>query len=256
MRNPIRSETDAFHITLASTLLICLAVALGAIVDPAVGVAVIVSAVIGALAWELCTKDPDRRRSLGEAVAAARREEPRDGPRLLVIANRTLHNHELRTTRRGANAEVHIVVPIVTSRARYIASDVDKELAEAGERLAAALRWAQADGITATGRIGDPNAALGAIEDELRRCGADEGIISTFPRDGSNWLETGIVERLRDELDIPVTHIVVEAEPAGSDSGRSGGRRRRRVSSPWAAGRRAARGRVADPSNCSTVTDH
>jgi hypothetical protein len=43
-------------------------------------------------------------------------------------------------------------------------------------------------------------------------------IISTYPRGKSNWLETGIVERLREELDVSVTHVVVQpgrvAQPA------------------------------------------
>ena len=39
-------------------------------------------------------------------------------------------------------------------------------------------------------------------------------IISTYPRGESNWLETGIVDRLRDELDVPVTHVVVQAARA------------------------------------------
>jgi hypothetical protein len=33
-------------------------------------------------------------------------------------------------------------------------------------------------------------------------------IISTHPRGKSNWLETGMLERLREELDVPVTHLV------------------------------------------------
>jgi hypothetical protein len=80
------------------------------------------------------------------------------------------------------------------------------------------LAWAGANGLKLTGRVGDPSIALGAIEDELRLSGADEVIISTLPRGKSNWLETGIVDRLREELDIPVTHKVVDAEgaPAGA----------------------------------------
>jgi hypothetical protein len=58
--------------------------------------------------------------------------------------------------------------------------------------------------------------ALGAIEDELRLSGADEVIVSTHPPGQSNWLETGIVERLREELDIPVTHLVVPHERAAA----------------------------------------
>jgi hypothetical protein len=48
----------------------------------------------------------------------------------------------------------------------------------------------------------------------------DEVIISTYPRGESNWLETGIVERLRDELDVPVTHVVVPADRAAQPAAR------------------------------------
>jgi len=61
---------------------------------------------------------------------------------------------------------------------------------------------------------------FGAIEDELRLAGADEVIISTLPPGRSNWLETGIVERLREDLDIPVTHTVVDLESAGTATAR------------------------------------
>jgi hypothetical protein len=71
-----------------------------------------------------------------------------------------------------------------------------------------------------TGRVGDPNVALGAIEDELRLSGADEVIISTLPRGRSNWLETGIVDRLREDLDIPITHKVVDLDGARATSAR------------------------------------
>ena len=214
MRNPIRSESDAFYIAVGSSALIACALILGVIVDPLVGLALLVGAVIGALVWEVATKDPQRRRPLREAASEARRE-PTAAPRVLVVANRTLHGDELRAVlrRRAADgAELHVVAPILTSRTHYLASDVDKELDEARERLATALAWARAEGVTASGKVGDANAALGAIEDELRLFGADEVIISTYPPGASNWLETGIVERLRDELDIPVTHIVVQPD--------------------------------------------
>jgi hypothetical protein len=126
-----------------------------------------------------------------------------------------LHGDELRAELRRravAGAELHIVAPILCSRAHYIASDVDSELDEARDRLSTALAWADEERVAVTGKVGDANAALGAIEDELRQYGADEVIISTYPLGKSNWLETGIVERLRDELDIPVTHVVVQPD--------------------------------------------
>jgi hypothetical protein len=215
MRNPVRSEADAFHIAVGCAVLIAASLALGALLGPLVGVALLLGAVVGVLFWEVATKDSARRRPLQEAASEAPVRTPPAARRVLVVANRTLQGDELRAElqRRAADgAEFHMVAPIVCSRIHYIASDVDKELEEARDRLSSALAWARDEGLVATGKIGDPNAALGAIEDELRQHGADEVIISTYPRGKSNWLETGILDRLRDELEIRVTHVVVQSD--------------------------------------------
>jgi hypothetical protein len=47
-------------------------------------------------------------------------------------------------------------------------------------------------------------------------------IISTYPPGESNWLETGIVGRLRTELDIPISHVVV---PSGRVAAAAGSQR-------------------------------
>jgi hypothetical protein len=39
-------------------------------------------------------------------------------------------------------------------------------------------------------------------------------IVSTLPAERSNWIEAGIVERLRDALGVPVRHIVVDTRLA------------------------------------------
>jgi GABA permease len=214
MRNPIRSEADAFYLTLGASGLTAAAAALGAAVNPIAGVALVAGGLIGAFVWELSSKDPDRRRPLREAAAEGRRSAPPDArPRVLVVANRTLQGEELTELlrrRARAGAELRVVAPILVSRVRYLASDVDRELLLARQRLAAALAWARAEGVEASGTVGDPNAALGAIEDELRLFPADEIVISTYPAGMSNWLETDIVSRLRDELDIPITHVIVD----------------------------------------------
>jgi hypothetical protein len=217
MRNPVRSETDAFHIAVGCAVVLGVAAAVGALVAPLVGVALCVGAVAGAFIWEIATPDPDRRRPLREAAAAGRRNARPGRPCVLVVANRTLPSDTLRVEiarRAESGADVHVVVPIVPSRIHYIASDVDVELREARERLDDTLAWARAEGLDVTGRVGDPSVALGAIEDELRVSSADEVLISTLPRNKSNWLETGILERLAEDLDIPITHKVVELEPA------------------------------------------
>jgi hypothetical protein len=215
VRNPVRSETDAFHIAWGSAIVIGASLLLGALITPIAGVALFVGAIAGAFFWEIATKDPERRRPLREAADDGRRAAAAGRHCVLVVANRTLRGEALRAelVRRGRDgAELHFVAPILASRVHYIASDIDKELADARERLRDALAWAEGEGLTATGKVGDPNVALGAIEDELRLSGADEVIISTHPRGKSNWLETGIVERLREELDIPVSHLVVDLE--------------------------------------------
>jgi len=222
MRNPVRSEADAFHIAIGFAVLTAASIALGSLLDPLVGVALFVGAAVGALLWEVSTKDPERRLPLREAASDAPPGRA-TAPRILVVANRTLNAGDLRAElhrRTATGAELHIVAPILCSRMHYFASDVDQELDEARDRLSEALAWAQAEGVSVTGRVGDASAALGAIEDELRLYGADEVIISTFPRGTSNWLVTGIVERLREELDIPVTHVVVQPDRVSETAAR------------------------------------
>lgn len=219
MRNPIRSETDAFYLAVGGAAVTAGSVAVGAFVNPVAGGALFLGALSGAVLWEIATKDPERRRPLLEAAAEGRRQAaPSAQPRVLVVANRTLQGEELEETlreRASGGRELRIVAPILVSRARYLASDVDKEIAEAHQRLTAALAWAHGEGIQASGTVGDPTVALGAIEDELRMFAADEVLISTYPPGKSNWLETDIVRRLREELDIPVTHVIVEPDRAG-----------------------------------------
>ncbi|MGH2839594.1 MAG: hypothetical protein ACRDKY_02070 [Solirubrobacteraceae bacterium] len=215
MRNPIRNETDAFYLAVGGAGLTGVSLALGGLATPIAGGALFAGGLIGAFVWELSTKDPDRRRPLREAAAAGRHAASSRRRRVLVVANRTLQDEDLEAilrSRAESGDELRVVVPILVSRVRYIASDVDSELQHAHERLAAALAWAGDAGVEASGKVGDPNVALGAIEDELRVFAADEVVISTYPRGRSNWLETGIVERLREELDIPVTHVVAELD--------------------------------------------
>jgi hypothetical protein len=229
MRNPIRSESDAFYLALGGAGLTGASIVLGALVDPIAGGALFTGGLIGAFVWELATQDPDRRQPLREAAAAGRMAVTSPRRRVLVVANRTLQGEDLAeilASRAERGAELHVIAPIIVSRARYIASDVDRELQEAQVRLAAALAWATEAGYEASGKVGDPNVAFGAIEDELRNFAADEVIISTYPEGKSNWLETGIVQRLRDQLDIPVTHVITDldrswlADPAPTRSSR------------------------------------
>ncbi len=134
MRNPVRSEADAFHIVLASGAVTAASVLLGAFVSPIAGIALFAGAIAGALIWEVVTSDPDRRRPLQEAMALGRQNATDGARQVLVVANRTLASDELRTeiaNRARAGAHVHLVAPILCSRVHYIASDIYGELRDA-----------------------------------------------------------------------------------------------------------------------------
>jgi hypothetical protein len=214
MRVPVKSETDAFRIAYGFALLVGISVAVGAAATPLAGVAVLAGGLVGAVGVELSFKDPDHAQPLREASRSMPLEEAGASarPRVLVVANQTVGGDELKAEilgRGGPRPELRIVVPVRCSRAQYLTSDIDREIAAAGSRLDAMLGWAGGQGYDARGAIGDANPLL-AIEDELRRFGADELIISTHPPERSHWLEAGVVERAREELDIPVTHVVVD----------------------------------------------
>jgi hypothetical protein len=70
------------------------------------------------------------------------------------------------------------------------------------------LAWVREQGIDVRGEVGDPSPTT-AIEDELRKFGADEVIVVTHPTASQTWQERGELERLRRELDVPVTQVVV-----------------------------------------------
>jgi hypothetical protein len=223
MRNPVRSEADAFHIAGGCAALIAVSLAVGSLIDPLVGVALLIGAVAGAFVWDIATKDPDRRRPLHEAASEAPQRQPTTRPRVLLVANRTLHGEELRDElrrRAATEMELHIVAPILCSRTHYIASDVDSELDEARSRLSAALAWARAEGLAVTGKVGDPNAALPR----------DRGRAAPARRRRSDHLDvpTGQVELARDR------HRRATARRA-----RHSGHARRRRSRPRAADRPA-----------------
>jgi hypothetical protein len=213
MRIPVKSERDAFLLAYGTAAVLGAAIALGVVAGALVGVVLVAGVAAGALLWELRSKDPDRPHPVREAAKAAPGSDAARH-RVLVLANETVAGRELREEimrRAPRRPEVRVVCPILPSRAHYIASDIDRELTDARTRLDRTLAWAGEHGIEATGCV-SADTPLMAAADELRRFAADEVIVSTHPQARSRWLETGLVERLRDELDIPVHHVVVDLD--------------------------------------------
>jgi hypothetical protein len=212
-RVPFGSEAGAFRFTLGAAMVIGASVLIGWLDEPGAGLVVFAAATVSAALSRLCAAVRDRPASLRRAVSEAGvgRAGPQAVHHVLVVANETLAGAELSELilRHGReHVEVDVLAPVLASHVHYAVSDIDGELAEARTRLERSLAWAHEQKIVARGEVGDPNPTT-ALEDELRTFGADEVIVVTHPRDRETWQERGELARLRRELDVPVTHVVV-----------------------------------------------
>ena len=209
MKNPIRTEAEAFSFVIV-TALVFLAVALaGAVWGGWVALAVFGALALGALIGIYMKSEPKIREP------AVWERGPGDGRRrILVVANETVAGRALRAEvalRARPDADVLVVCPALNSPLRHWASDEDGARAEAQKRLDGSLAALAEAGVVARGGVGDADP-IRAMEDALRTFGADEIILSTHPPGRSNWLEKGVVSRARESFDVPLTHVVVDLE--------------------------------------------
>jgi nucleotide-binding universal stress UspA family protein len=210
MKNPLRSEADAFQFLIGAVVYFA-AIAIAGVINEWVGLTVFVLLSAGVLWWWFRSRRP---------AEAPRQTAPthRGGPgerRILVIANETVGGGPLREQieerSSGYDTEVLVVSPALNSPIRHWASDEDPAREEARRRLEASLERLRANGIEASGEVGDAEP-LQAIEDAVRTFGPDEIIISTHPEGRSHWLERGIVTGARERFAVPITHVVVDLE--------------------------------------------
>lgn len=209
MKNPIRTEAEAFSFVIV-TALVFLAVAVsGAVWGGWVALAVFAALALGALIGIYMKTEPKIREP------AVWERGPGDGRRrILVVANETVAGRALRAEvvlRAQPDADVLVVCPALNSPLRHWASDEDGARAEAQKRLDGSLAALAEAGVLARGEVGDADP-IQAMEDALRTFGADEIILSTHPPGRSNWLEKGVVGRARESFDVPLTHVVVDLE--------------------------------------------
>ena len=208
MHNPLRSEADAFRWVVVIGAGAVSVILLTLLTRPVVGV--IWAALLLGFGAGIAYRNS--RGSLPRSVPLTRGGDGRH--RLLVVANETVGGsallEEIRNRGRGRETEILVVTPaLAASRAAHWASDVDEAIELARQRMELSLIAIDHLGIRAKGEIGesDPNVA---IEDALRVFPADEIVISTHPPDRSRWLEHGVVDRAREEIALPVTHVVVD----------------------------------------------
>jgi hypothetical protein len=210
MKNPFRSEAEAFKFVFATIAYFAL-IAIFAVIDVWVGVAVFVLLTLGVVVFLFRGRETERP----PPTRPAEKHESANERRILVVANETVLGRALQQTIRekseGYDATVFVVSPALNSPLRHWVSDEDGARGEAQERLDQSLAALRSAGIHADGEIGDADP-LQAVEDALRTFGPDEVIISTHPEGRSHWLERGIIAEARARFAVPVTHVVVDLE--------------------------------------------
>jgi len=216
MHNPLRSEADAFRWVIVIGLAAASVIALTLLTRPAIGV-VWLALLIG---FGVGFGYRAARGSLLQNVEVTRGGDGKF--RLLVVANETVHGAELlgeiRERCRDRRAEVMLVTPaLAASRADHWASDIDAAIELARQRMELSLIEIRQLGLKAKGEIGDSDPNM-AIEDALRVFAADEIVISTHPPERSRWLEQGVVDKARERIDLPITHVVVDLSAVGTPS--------------------------------------
>lgn len=209
MRNPFRTEAEAFGFVLVCAVLFAAVAVAGILGGGWVALGVFVALALGAAVGIYMKGEP---KETGPPVWA---REPADGRRrLLVVANETVAGAALRdeVVRRARGAvDVLVVCPALNSQIRHWASDEDSARAAAHDRLQDSLAALSATGVEARGEVGDADPVQ-AMDDALRTFGADEIVISTHPVGRSNWLEKGVIARARERYVCPITHVVVDLE--------------------------------------------
>jgi hypothetical protein len=211
MHNPLRSEADVFRAVIVIAVGAGAIIALTLIAGQTAGALLLLVLAIAGLAvlW---------RRAQGEIPREAEITTAGDDVyRILVVANETVGGRalldEIEERSRGKRSEILVVVPALTaSQLEHWASDTDGAIADAQRRLDASLKAMSAAGLEARGLVGDHHEPNASIEDALREFPADEVIISTHTPERSRWLESGVVERARRDVPLPVTHVTVDLD--------------------------------------------
>ena len=212
MKNPFRTEAEAFSFVIVCGLLFGAVALAGVLGGPWVALAVFLALGLGVAAGIYMKSEPQVREP---AVWDRHRSSPDDRKRVLVVANETVAGRALRGEvlhrTSGTDADILVVCPALNSRIRHWTSDEDRAREQAHERLERSLAALSEAGVAARGVVGDDDP-MQAIEDALRTFGADEIIISTHPPGRSNWLEKDVITRARERFDLPITHVVVDLQ--------------------------------------------
>ena len=216
MRLPFDSEPEAFRLALAFAFVVGVSVLLGYLLGSIAGIALFTLVALAAVVWNVRREPATSTLGAAESARVSRVRRPSR-----CRANEALPGDappDEIVGPRGGRSALDVIAPVLQSKSHFVTTDIDSETEQARRRLRQTLAWASDHGLEATGEVGDPIDPLAGIEDELRRYDIDEVIFTTHIPERANWLETGILERARAELGIPVRHLVIDGEEVAEES--------------------------------------
>lgn len=144
------------------------------------------------------------------------------GHRLLAIVTDDPFGPEpLREIRPASNqdgdVDLRVIVPAVEANAlRHTLGDIDEPRREAEARLERVLEELRANGIEATGEVGDPDP-IQAAADALLKAPADEIVIFEHEQAQARWFEEGLLEKAEAGLEPPLRLVALRSDRNGEE---------------------------------------
>jgi len=217
MRNPFRTEAEAFRFLLV-TVGAFAAIAVASLVGGAwVGVPVWAVLTAGAAIFYLV-----QQRGTREIPTAPPHVGGEGERRILVIVDGAAADESIvgaiEEASIGYRKRVLVVCPARASQVDHWTSAVDGAHAQAQRYLGESLARLRDAGIEAQGEIGDEDP-LRAIEDALRTFGADSILIGTPPEGLEDSSVRDVVAGARARFALPITRVVINA-PAQATAAR------------------------------------
>jgi hypothetical protein len=105
--------------------------------------------------------------------------------------------------------EIMVVAPALPSRWKWLASDTDKTVERADERLQTVLRQLDGQGLVSA-EVGADDPVL-AFTDAAREFPPDHILIAMRNEDRADWQERGLIDQLLSTFSVPITVFRVDA---------------------------------------------
>jgi hypothetical protein len=133
---------------------------------------------------------------------------------VLVVANETVGGRALidAVEKRAEQGPIHVYVICPQNEPRHgyvVYNELVRKAAE--NRLEMTLGELRDEGIDASGEVMDPDPYQ-ATMDGIAHFHAEEIIVSTHPETRSGWLRRDLVDRIRSDSGLPVTHVIVDLD--------------------------------------------